>query len=59
MYPSFILFLYPTRFTKRKNQLLFLQIKESGSAVNLVSAATDDSEKVFQEAIEQVTNTNQ
>ncbi|XP_044174984.1 uncharacterized protein LOC114950055 isoform X2 [Acropora millepora] len=29
------------------------EIKESGSAVNLVSAATDDSEKVFQEAIEQ------
>ncbi|XP_078384806.1 uncharacterized protein LOC144667275 isoform X2 [Oculina patagonica] len=29
------------------------EIKEAGSAVNLVSAATDDSEKVFQEAIEQ------
>ena len=30
-------------------------MKDSGSAVNLVSASTDDAEKVFQEAIEQVT----
>lgn len=30
-------------------------MKEAGSAVNLVSASTDDAEKVFQEAIEQVT----
>ncbi|KAJ7377824.1 hypothetical protein OS493_026392 [Desmophyllum pertusum] len=29
------------------------EIKEAKSAINLVSAATDDSEKVFQEAIEQ------
>lgn len=29
------------------------EMKESGCAVNLVSAATDDSEKVFQEAVEQ------
>ena len=35
-----------------------MQMKESGCAVNLVSAATDDSEKVFQEAVEQVTNWN-
>ena len=30
-------------------------MKDSGSAINLVSASTDDAEKVFQEAIEQVT----
>jgi len=30
-------------------------MKEAGSAINLVSTSTDDAEKVFQEAIEQVT----
>jgi len=29
-------------------------MKEAGSAINLVSTSTDDAEKVFQEAIEQV-----
>ena len=38
------------------NKCLFEQIKKAGTAVNLVSATTDDAEKVFQEAIEQVTN---
>ena len=30
-------------------------MKEAGTAINLVSTSTDDAEKVFQEAIEQVT----
>lgn len=33
---------------------LSVKLKKSGAAVNLISAATDDAEKVFQEAIEQV-----
>ena len=32
----------------------FSQLKSGGSGVNIISAITDDAERVFQEAIEQV-----
>ena len=40
---------------KLKENFCVPQMKEAGSAINLVSTSTDDAEKVFQEAIEQVT----